>query len=75
MKTFARASVVKPNGLTLPNEEWVEQIKEYIEKHFDELLTLDILAEMCHGSPFHLQRTFKNDRNKSDRIYTAVQNC
>ncbi|PFR50216.1 AraC family transcriptional regulator, partial [Bacillus cereus] len=40
-------------------EEWVEQIKVYIEKHFDELLTLDILAEMCHGSPFHLQRTFK----------------
>ncbi|EEL86677.1 AraC family transcriptional regulator [Bacillus cereus] len=49
----------KPNGITLPNEEWVEQIKEYIEKHFDEVLTLDILAEMCHGSPFHLQRTFK----------------
>lgn len=49
----------KPNGITLPNEEWVEQIKDYIEKHFDELLTLDILAEMCHGSPFHLQRTFK----------------
>ncbi|MGZ7151766.1 bifunctional transcriptional activator/DNA repair enzyme AdaA [Bacillus sp. BC08] len=49
----------KPSGITLPNEEWVEQIKDYIEKHFDELLTLDILAEMCHGSPFHLQRTFK----------------
>ncbi|MGH0600342.1 bifunctional transcriptional activator/DNA repair enzyme AdaA [Bacillus mycoides] len=49
----------KPNGITLPNEEWVEQIKDCIEKHFDEVLTLDLLAEICHGSPYHLQRTFK----------------
>ncbi|SME14247.1 Bifunctional transcriptional activator/DNA repair enzyme AdaA [Bacillus mobilis] len=58
-ENFRPCKRCKPNGLTLPNEEWVEQIKDYIEKHFDELLTLDILAEMCHGSPFHLQRTFK----------------
>ena len=58
-ENFRPCKRCKPNGLTLPNEEWVEQIKEYIEKHFDEALTLDILAEMCHGSPFHLQRTFK----------------
>ena len=58
-ENFRPCKRCKPNGLTLPNEEWVEQIKVYIEKHFDELLTLDILAEMCHGSPFHLQRTFK----------------
>ncbi|MED0871610.1 bifunctional transcriptional activator/DNA repair enzyme AdaA [Bacillus mobilis] len=58
-ENFRPCKRCKPHGLTLPNEEWVEQIKDYIEKHFDELLTLDILAEMCHGSPFHLQRTFK----------------
>ncbi|OTW83153.1 AraC family transcriptional regulator [Bacillus thuringiensis serovar seoulensis] len=58
-ENFRPCKRCKPNGITLPNEEWVEQIKEYIEKHFDEALTLDILAEMCHGSPFHLQRTFK----------------
>ncbi|AJH83166.1 bifunctional transcriptional activator/DNA repair enzyme AdaA [Bacillus thuringiensis] len=58
-ENFRPCKRCKLNGLTLPNEEWVEQIKEYIEKHFDEALTLDILAEMCHGSPFHLQRTFK----------------
>jgi len=58
-ENFRPCKRCKPNGLTLPNEEWVEQIKDYIEKNFNELLTLDILAEMCHGSPFHLQRTFK----------------
>ncbi|MEF7656152.1 bifunctional transcriptional activator/DNA repair enzyme AdaA [Bacillus thuringiensis] len=58
-ENFRPCKRCKPNGLTLPNEEWVKQIKDYIEKHFNELLTLDTLAEMCHGSPFHLQRTFK----------------
>lgn len=58
-ENFRPCKRCKPNGLTLPNEEWVKQIKDYIERHFNELLTLDILAEMCHGSPFHLQRTFK----------------
>ena len=58
-ENFRPCKRCKPNGITLPNEEWVEQIKDYIEKHYDESLTLDMLAEMCHGSPFHLQRTFK----------------
>ncbi|MCR6848277.1 MULTISPECIES: bifunctional transcriptional activator/DNA repair enzyme AdaA [Bacillus] len=58
-ENFRPCKRCKPNGITLPNEEWVKQIKDCIEKDFNELLTLDILAEMCHGSPFHLQRTFK----------------
>lgn len=49
----------KPGGLRLPDEEWVIQIGEYIAEHFREPLTLEILADMCHGSPYHLQRTFK----------------
>ncbi|PFJ05388.1 AraC family transcriptional regulator [Bacillus cereus] len=58
-ENFRPCKRCKPNGITLPNEEWVEQMKDYIEKHYEEVLTLDILAEMCHGSPYHLQRTFK----------------
>lgn len=49
----------KPDGLRLPDEEWAIQIREYIDEHFPEPLTLEILADMCHGSPYHLQRTFK----------------
>ncbi len=49
----------KPSGLRLPDEEWVVQIGNYIDEHYREPLTLKILADMCHGSPFHLQRTFK----------------
>ncbi|MBC6972109.1 methylphosphotriester-DNA--protein-cysteine methyltransferase family protein [Bacillus sp. Xin] len=49
----------KPNGLKLPNEDWITQIIKYINKNYHEPLTLEILADMCHGSPYHLQRTFK----------------
>jgi AraC family transcriptional regulator of adaptative response / methylphosphotriester-DNA alkyltransferase methyltransferase len=58
-ENFRPCKRCKPNGLTLPNEDWVVQIAEYIDNHYGEHLTLDILADMCHGSPFHLQRTFK----------------
>ncbi|MFG0215744.1 bifunctional transcriptional activator/DNA repair enzyme AdaA [Brevibacillus porteri] len=49
----------KPTGERLPDREWVAQITQYIDSHYNEKLTLEHLADMCHGSPFHLQRTFK----------------
>lgn len=49
----------KPTGERLPDREWVEQIKTYINDNYDEMITLEILAEHCHGSPYHLQRIFK----------------
>ncbi|PIK32442.1 AraC family transcriptional regulator [Bacillus siamensis] len=59
----------RPNGLRLPDEEWVAQITEYIDGHYHEPLTLSILADMCHGSPYHLQRTFKKIRGISPIEY------
>src|SRR4051794_40034310 len=49
----------KPGGRSLPDEEWTTQIKEYINANYHEPLSLELLADMCHGSPYHLQRTFK----------------
>jgi AraC family transcriptional regulator of adaptative response / methylphosphotriester-DNA alkyltransferase methyltransferase len=49
----------KPTGDRVPIEEWVHQIKQYIDHHYKESLTLPSLADQCHGSPYHLQRTFK----------------
>ncbi|MED0770475.1 bifunctional transcriptional activator/DNA repair enzyme AdaA [Bacillus siamensis] len=59
----------RPNGLRLPDEEWVAQITEYIDGHYHEPLTLSVLADMCHGSPYHLQRTFKKIRGISPIEY------
>ncbi|KAB2332117.1 methylphosphotriester-DNA--protein-cysteine methyltransferase family protein [Cytobacillus depressus] len=49
----------KPTNERLPDSEWVVLITEYIDKNFTEKLTLGTLAEMSHGSPYHLHRTFK----------------
>ena len=49
----------KPTGLRLPDEEWITQLKAYIDVHYNDSLTLHTLADIGHGSPYHLQRTFK----------------
>ncbi|MBS5912857.1 bifunctional transcriptional activator/DNA repair enzyme AdaA [Paenibacillus macerans] len=59
----------KPEGWPLPDTEWVEQIADYIDAHYQEKLTLETLADMCHGSPFHLQRTFKRVKRMTPGEY------
>jgi AraC family transcriptional regulator of adaptative response / methylphosphotriester-DNA alkyltransferase methyltransferase len=49
----------KPTGERLPNDEWIAQITQYMDTHYKETLTLENLADACHGSPYHLHRTFK----------------
>jgi AraC family transcriptional regulator of adaptative response / methylphosphotriester-DNA alkyltransferase methyltransferase len=49
----------KPTGQRLPDTEWVDQITVYIDKNYHETLTLETLADICHGSTYHMHRTFK----------------
>jgi AraC family transcriptional regulator of adaptative response / methylphosphotriester-DNA alkyltransferase methyltransferase len=49
----------KPTGERLPDYDWVAQIAEYIDNNYNERLTLETLSDICHGSPYHLHRTFK----------------
>lgn len=70
----------KPTGERLPDQEWAAQITNYIDMNYREKLTLEILADMCHGSPFHLQRTFKRVQGitpmeyiQQKRIYKAQE--
>ncbi|MFC6229061.1 bifunctional transcriptional activator/DNA repair enzyme AdaA [Paenibacillus allorhizosphaerae] len=49
----------RPDGLRLPDEEWVMQIEQWVEEHYSETLTLGKVADLFHGSPYHLHRTFK----------------
>lgn len=58
-KNFRPCKRCRPNGLHLPDEEWIGQIVEWIDQNYHEQLTLNKLAESAHGSPYHLQRTFK----------------
>ena len=49
----------KPTGGRLPDEEWIAGVAEYIDRNYAEPLTLQVLADVGHGSPYHLHRTFK----------------
>ncbi|GGE61447.1 bifunctional transcriptional activator/DNA repair enzyme AdaA [Priestia taiwanensis] len=49
----------KPTNDKLPDSEWIDLITEYIDKNFTEKLDLEVLANIAHGSPYHLHRTFK----------------
>lgn len=59
----------KPDGLNVPAEEWVEQIIEWIHQHYADSLTLQTLADVSHGSPYHLQRLFKRVKGISPTEY------
>ena len=59
----------KPTGLRLPDEEWIGWLTAYIEEHYQEELTLEALAEISHGSPYHLHRTFKRITGLTPTLY------
>lgn len=50
----------KSGGSHLPDEEWVSHVEMYITENYQKPLTLDYLADHCHGSPYHLHRVFKS---------------
>ncbi|MBG9797798.1 bifunctional transcriptional activator/DNA repair enzyme AdaA [Brevibacillus laterosporus] len=58
-ENFRPCKRCKPTGQRLPDVEWVAQITDYIKKNYSETLTLESLADICHGSPYHMHRTFK----------------
>lgn len=49
----------KPTGRQVPDQEWIQLVTEYIDQHYSEVLMLEVLATVSHGSPYHLHRTFK----------------
>lgn len=49
----------KPTRQQLPDEEWIAIATGFIERNYAEKLTLEVLANSCHGTPFHLHRTFR----------------
>lgn len=49
----------RPTGAALPDEEWIALVTEYVDAHCEEALSLDDLAQLSHGTPYHLHRTFR----------------
>lgn len=53
----------------LPDEELAQRVVEIIEESYRDPLSLQALADRCHISPFHLQRTFKRIKGVSPAEY------
>jgi AraC family transcriptional regulator, regulatory protein of adaptative response / methylphosphotriester-DNA alkyltransferase methyltransferase len=79
-ENFRPCKRCKPTGQRLPDEDWVAQITQFIDTNYGETLTLETLADMCHGSPYHLHRTLKRIKGitpveyiRQTRISKAIQ--
>ncbi|TJY43915.1 methylphosphotriester-DNA--protein-cysteine methyltransferase family protein [Cohnella pontilimi] len=59
----------KPEGIRLPDQQWVDQIADWLESHYAESITLERLAGVFHAGSSHLQRTFKRIRGVSPAIF------
>jgi AraC family transcriptional regulator of adaptative response / methylphosphotriester-DNA alkyltransferase methyltransferase len=59
IENFRPCKRCKPTGQRLPDHEWVAIVTDYIDRNYADSLTLKNLADICHGSPYHLHRTFK----------------
>lgn len=68
-ENFRPCKRCRPDRSRLPNEEWVAQISHVIETRYSEPFTLAKLAELFHGSPYHLQRTFKQIKGMTPAEY------
>lgn len=60
-----------PTGIKVSNDEWIIQIESYLKNNFKRKITLNIIAEDCHSSPYYLQRTFKKMVNKTPLTYLS----
>ncbi|MGG3575225.1 bifunctional transcriptional activator/DNA repair enzyme AdaA [Bacillus gobiensis] len=69
LENFRPCKRCRPSGLRLPDEEWIQQVTEWIDANYSEPLTLNLIAESSHGSPYHLQRTFKRMKGMSPTEY------
>lgn len=55
--------------MLLPDEELAQRAVQIIEESYRDPLSLQALADRCHISPFHLQRTFKRIKGASPAEY------
>ncbi|MGG3467364.1 bifunctional transcriptional activator/DNA repair enzyme AdaA [Neobacillus pocheonensis] len=68
-ENFRPCKRCKPDGLRLPDAEWILQIVEWINENFNKQISLEKLAEIGHGSHYHLQRTFNRLKGMSPLEY------
>lgn len=59
----------KPGGLKLSNQDWTNQMNAYMDQYYQEHITLRVLADEFHSSPYHLQRIYKSVKGYTPTEY------
>lgn len=68
-KGSAPANAAIPPGRCCRMKSLAQRVVQIIEKSYRDPLSLQALADRCHISPFHLQRTFKRIKGVSPAEY------
>lgn len=66
---FRACKRCKSGGEKVPDDEWTFQIKAYLENNYNQSITLEKIAEECHGSQYHLHRVFKRQTGTTPLEY------
>ncbi|MBQ0140285.1 MAG: methylphosphotriester-DNA--protein-cysteine methyltransferase family protein [Kurthia sp.] len=59
----------KPGGIKISDVEWTDQMNRYMDQNYTEHITLQLLADEFHGSPYHLQRVYKQTKGYTPTEY------
>jgi AraC family transcriptional regulator of adaptative response/methylated-DNA-[protein]-cysteine methyltransferase len=59
----------RPDEPGTPVNEFVSQVRAYIDAHVDEKVTLEDLGRLTQRSPYHLQRVFKHVTGQTPKQY------
>lgn len=57
------------------SEKYVKTVLEYLNDHFDEEISLDLLANLCNVTKFHLSREFKRHTGQTIFTYATMLKC
>jgi AraC family transcriptional regulator, regulatory protein of adaptative response / methylated-DNA-[protein]-cysteine methyltransferase len=63
----------EPRSSQRSADRMVQRAREYLDKHWDQNVTLDKLGEVAQMSPYHLQRTFKRVIGLTPKAYTNAR--
>jgi AraC family transcriptional regulator, regulatory protein of adaptative response / methylated-DNA-[protein]-cysteine methyltransferase len=63
----------EPRSLRRTSDDRVHRVREYLDEHWTENVTLTQLSQVAHMSPFHLQRTFKRLYGLTPKAYASAR--
>ena len=58
----------------MPDEEWIAFVTEYVDSHYEEKLTLEVLALLSHGTLITCTELLKNQGHDPSGLHPTCSN-